>query len=71
MAQPSVNIIEKKLLWDDNEVGVMLGVPPATVHNLHRTRQLPGLLCGKHLRWHRDDVVAFVESLRNGNGSTV
>ena len=40
-----------------------LSVPEATVRNLHRTGQLPGVLVGKHLRFSHATLRSFVEHL--------
>ena len=58
-----------KLVLTIEETAAVLQVPPATVKNLHATRQLTGVLVGKHLRWRPRDVEQFVQSLgadRNG-----
>lgn len=47
-----------------------LAVPEATIRNLHRTGQLPGVLVGKHLRFSPAALRAFVERLDAEAGST-
>ncbi len=54
------------LLWDKEQTGRALCVPPATVDNLHRVGRLPGVIIGKHLRWKPSLVRAFVDSLEGG-----
>ena len=41
----------------------LLGVPPETVANLHRTGQLRGVRVGKRLAWKPDTVKAYVDGL--------
>ena len=54
------------LLYIRDEVSELLKVPPDTVSNLHRTRQLRGVLIGKHLRWRPNDVRDYVANLGEG-----
>ena len=69
MGKPNLDELAAKLLWTDEECAFVLGVTSDTVRNLHRTKQLSGCLCGKHLRWHRTSVEEFAEALRqNGKG---
>ena len=46
------------------QVSKLLQVPEETVKNLHRTRQLPGVMVGKHLRFKLASVQSFVEALK-------
>lgn len=57
-----------RLVLTADEVASMLTVPVDTIKNLHRTGQLRGVLIGKHLRWRRSDVLAFVEALKPTTG---
>lgn len=51
------------LILTVKETAEMLRVPTDTITNLHRVGKLRGRKIGKHLRWRRTDVVAFVEAL--------
>ncbi|MCH8880656.1 MAG: helix-turn-helix domain-containing protein [Planctomycetes bacterium] len=51
------------LVLTRGQVATLLQVPEDTIENLHRTKQLPGFLVGKHLRWRLDDVRGFAETL--------
>lgn len=63
---PSAGTTEEllsRLLLSREQVAELLGVPPATVDNLHRTRQLPAVQVGKYNRWKPEAVRRFVEQL--------
>ena len=51
------------LLLKDEEVATLLAVSAETVKTLHRTRQLRGVLVGRHLRWRPADVEKYVAGL--------
>lgn len=51
------------LVLTRDQVASVLQVPPDTIENLHRTRQLCGFQIGKHLRWDPDHVRAFAKQL--------
>ena len=59
-----VPVIQSTLVLTCEQVAKMLQVPEDTVKNLHRTRQLPGVMVGKHLRFKPCSVRAFVEGLK-------
>ena len=52
------------LMLDAEEVGAVFRVPKDTVANFHRTRQLRGVMIGKHLRWRVQDVKRFVDEMK-------
>ena len=52
-----------KFALTDAEVGRLLGVPKATVLNLHRTGALRALKIGGRCCWRPADVERFVEGL--------
>ena len=60
-----VERLMRQVVLNANEVGELLRVPTDTVKNLHRTKQLPGIMIGKHLRWRVQDVKQFVNELGN------
>lgn len=66
--QPKLSIDAQQspelLLWDAPTTARMLSVSEETVRNLHRTRQLEGLLIGRHLRWAPEDVAEFISRVR-------
>lgn len=47
-------------LLDASQVGELLRIPAKSVHGLAKSGQLPALQVGKHRRWRRGDVAAFV-----------
>jgi len=51
------------LLLKCEQVAALLQVSHHTVTNLHRTSQLKGVRCGKHLRWKLSDVRRYVDEL--------
>lgn len=57
-------LLTTALVLTAEQVTELLAVPVETVRNLHRTRQLAGVLIGKHLRWRPDQVTAFVAALQ-------
>lgn len=57
------------LLWDAEQVAASLRVSTSTILNLHRVKQLEGVLVGRHLRWQPDRVRAFAEQLTPTNGN--
>lgn len=52
------------LLWRDEDAAAWLQVPVASIRNAYRVGQLKGLLVGRHLRFHPDDIQTFVSRLR-------
>ena len=54
-----------QLLLDRSEVAVLLRVPENAVNNLHRCRQLRGVLVGRNLRWKPETVRQFVDGLNS------
>ena len=52
-----------KFALTDAEVGRLVGVPAATVTNLHRTGALRGVTIGGRLCWRPKDVERYVEAL--------
>ena len=52
-----------KLLLDKDQTASVLNVPPATIENLHRCRQLRGVLVGRNLRWKPETVRQDVDGL--------
>ena len=55
--------IAPPLVLTAEQVAELLQVPIETIKNLHRTRQLAGVLVGKHLRFKLVSVEQFVASL--------
>jgi excisionase family DNA binding protein len=47
------------------EVAQLLQLRPSTVHDMARRGALPSLMLGKHRRFHRDDVTAYIDALRS------
>jgi excisionase family DNA binding protein len=47
---------------------ILNGVPVSTIHAWARAGYLPSLKLGKHRRFHRDDVAAFLDAQRCGLG---
>ena len=64
----NLNALDRRLLLSDVEAGFLLGVTPGTIRDLHRVKVLPGVMCGRHLRWKRTDIEHYVEEL-GGDGS--
>ena len=52
-----------QLLLEKSEVASLLRVPENAVSNLHRCRQLRGVLVGRNLRWKPATVREFVDGL--------
>jgi hypothetical protein len=52
------------LLLTAEDVGRLLQVEAATVHNLHRLGRLRGVRVGRELRWRFADVRRFVDELK-------
>ena len=48
------------------QVGALLQVSGDSIDNLHRTKQLCAVKCGKHNRWRLSDVQAYIEALIPG-----
>ena len=50
-------------LLSPSEFAAFLGVPVSTVHYWRRTGDAPpAIKVGKHLRWHREEVVEWIAS---------
>lgn len=62
-----VEILTSHPVLTKAETSRVLKVPPSTVENLHRTRQLTGISVGKHLRWKLADIKHFIETLGTDN----
>ena len=45
------------------QVAALLQVSEDSISNLHRTKQLRAVKCGKFLRWRLPDVTSYVEGL--------
>ena len=54
------------LVLKRGQVAELLQVSEDSVDNLHRTKQLQAIKCGKHRRWRRSDVETYVANLRPG-----
>ena len=52
------------LVLTRSQVAALLQVSEDSVSNLHRTRQLSAVKCGKFLRWRLSDVTSYVEGLK-------
>ena len=52
------------LVLTREQVGALLQVSGDSVDNLHRTRQLRAIKCGKFRRWRLPDVKAYIEGLK-------
>ena len=48
------------------QVAALLQISEDSIDNLHRTRQLVAVKCGKFLRWRPLDVKAYIEALIPG-----
>lgn len=55
-------------LLDANEVAELLAVPVSWVRQTTRAGHLPHITLGRYVRYERDDVLAWVESLKAGGG---
>jgi excisionase family DNA binding protein len=53
-----------KLLTADQVAALLNGVPVSTVHAWARSGYLPSIKIGRHRRFVRDDVLAFLQALR-------
>lgn len=59
--------IEDRLLTAD-EVGDLLSVPVSWVREHTRNGTIPHVPLGRYVRYERDDVLAWVKSLKTGGG---
>ena len=50
------------------EVAELLGVPLSWVRDHTRSGHIPHIRLGRYIRYDRDDVLAWVESLKTGGG---
>lgn len=57
------------LVLTKEQVAGMLQVTVDTIDNLHRTKQLVAVKCGKHRRWRLKDVTYYVEHLEPGGNA--
>ena len=48
------------------QVAALLQISEDSIDNLHRTKQLVAVKCGKFLRWRLPDVKAYIEALIPG-----
>ena len=48
------------------QVAALLQISEDSIDNLHRTKQLVAVKCGKFLRWRLPDVKAYIEGLIPG-----
>ena len=48
------------------QVAALLQISEDSIDNLHRTKQLVAVKCGKFLRWRFPDVKAYIEGLTPG-----
>ena len=48
------------------QVAALLQISEDSIDNLHRTKQLVAVTCGKFLRWRLSDVKAYTEALIPG-----
>jgi len=55
-------------LLDANEVAEMLSVPVSWVRETTRAGHMPVVELGRYRRYDRDDVLAWVDSLKWGGG---
>lgn len=64
----NAHLTTETLLWDAEQVAASLRVSTSTILNLHRVKQLEGVMVGRHLRWQPDRVRAFAQELTPSNG---
>ena len=57
------------LVLKRGQVAALLQVSEDSIDNLHRTKQLVAVKCGKFLRWRLPDVKAYIEALVPGGDS--
>ena len=56
----------RKVLWTPEDLAAFLDLPVATIYNQRSAGQLcPGYRFGKHLRFERDEVLAWIGTRRN------
>ncbi|MCH8851618.1 MAG: hypothetical protein IID41_03085 [Planctomycetes bacterium] len=48
------------------QVAALLQVSEDSIDNLHRTKQLVAVKCGKFLRWRLPDVKSYIDGLIPG-----
>ena len=54
------------LLLTRPQVAALLQVSEDSISNLHRTKQLRAVKCGKFLRWRLPDVKSYIDGLIPG-----
>jgi excisionase family DNA binding protein len=65
--KPAVSELPKLLTAAD--IAELLGnLPTSTVHAWARSGYLPSIKLGRHRRFVRDDVLAFIDAQRDGGG---
>ncbi len=57
------NLIKKKFL-SSKELKEILGISLPTIYRLIDTRKLPAFKIGSTIRFLREDVIAYLESIR-------
>lgn len=60
---PTTNELAEPLVLTDQQVAVLLSVPPGSIRYMHRVGVLRGVKIGGHLRWRRQDVLAYVQAM--------
>ena len=55
------------LTLDESKAAYLLGVPIDTLKNQTRCGQINSILVGKHKRWLRRDLEAYLDRLRTGD----
>ena len=58
------------LTLDEAEASYLLGVPADTLKNQTRMGNITCVMVGKHRRWMRRDLVAYLQNLGDQNGET-
>ena len=54
------------LVLKRGQVAALLQVSEDSIDNLHRTKQLVAVKCGKFLRWRLPDIQAYIDGLIPG-----
>jgi hypothetical protein len=53
-------------LLDAKSAGELLGVPPSWLLSQARVNKVPHVRLGKYVRFDRDDLVPFVQTMKRG-----
>jgi excisionase family DNA binding protein len=61
--------LERSDILDRDEVADLLGLKPSTVDEYRRRGELPFVRLGRHHRYLRADVEAWLLASRNGSGA--